>query len=82
MVTKTHVDEVLFDELADAGDIGIVVLLIEHRTAMAHGAASPSGTACSGREEQQRAAQLAGGKRSIIARQEPVIGRVAGDCGA
>ena len=80
VVADSDVEEILLDEGADAGDIRIVVLLVQHRTAVAGEAA---GAAVGGRrEEEPSAAPLSRRQRSVIPGQEVVERRVPGDHGA
>ena len=58
VIADADVDEILLDERADAGDIRIVGLLVQHRTAVAAEAACPAGSVGRRREEEPRAAPL------------------------
>ena len=77
VVGEPEVVEVLFHELTDAGHVGVVHLLVEHRTAVAGVAARAA--APRGREEELCAAPLGGRQRAVVAGQEPVPGRVPRD---
>ena len=59
VVADADVEEVLLDELPDAGDVRVVGLLVEHRAAVAREAAGPALGFGRG-EEQLRAAPLTG----------------------
>src|ERR1700722_20079715 len=52
MVADSDVEEILLDELADPGDVRIVILLIQHRTAVT-GETTRATRAASGRSEEQ-----------------------------
>ena len=75
VVGQADVIEIFLDEPADAGDVGIVDLLVEHRAAVAGvTAAAALRRRC---EEQPRAAALRDSQRTVVAGQEAVPRRVA-----
>ena len=60
VVAEADVDEVLLDELSDSGDVGVIGLLVEHRSAVAREAARPAGAVGGRSKEQIGAPTLAG----------------------
>jgi len=52
VVADADVEEILLDELPDSGDVGVIGLLVEHRSAVAS-EATRSTRAISGRSEEQ-----------------------------
>src|ERR1700745_3904363 len=60
MVADADVEEILLDEGTDAADIRIVILLVQHRTAVTGEAAGPAGSAGRRGEEELSSAHLRG----------------------
>src|SRR6516165_12302964 len=79
MVADADVEEIFFDECADAGDIRIVRLLVQHRTAVAGEAGCAALPVGGGSEKQPGTAPLAFRQRAIVAGQEAIEGRIPGD---
>src|SRR5580765_7754293 len=58
VVADADVEEVLLDELPDSGDVRVIGLLVEHRSAVAREAAGPALQVCGRGEKQLRASPL------------------------
>src|SRR5262249_2455756 len=79
VVADSDVEEILLDEYTDAGDVRVVRLLVQHRTAVAAEAARPTGSAGRRGEEQPGSAALSRRQGAVIAGQKAVERRVPGD---
>src|ERR1700739_4743764 len=82
MVADSDVDEILLDELTDAGDIRIVELFVQHRTAVTSETTGPAGSVGRRGEEELSSADLSGREGAVIPGQEFVEWRVTGDHGS
>src|SRR5271170_3630537 len=60
MVADSDVDEILLDECTDAGDVRIVVLFVQHRTAVTGETTRPAGSVGRPGEEELSSAHLSG----------------------
>jgi hypothetical protein len=79
VVADADVKEILFDECADTGNVRVIRLLVEHRSAVAGETTRTALSVCGGSKKQPSAAPLSFRQCAIVAGQETVEGRVPGD---
>jgi hypothetical protein len=80
VVANPDVEEILFDKLTDPGDVRVVGLLVEHRSAVA-GVATCAAIR-RGCEKEPGSLPLVFREGAVFAGQESVPGRVSGDDGS